>query len=572
MDLITKAFQVLQYAAHADENVDVLLNIENVTDHLIEGVTVKLYLSHNSWISTGDYEIGSYDIHSIASNAQSGVTSANLHFPTADHEFWLDKGNGTYYIGALIANYNAIDLVSQDAYQQFVTHDAIDITELYIPGDPPIDRGENYIDLVGSYFNATPADGDHRLSPGESLNIDYKIANQEDRHAEAFNVEFYLSSNSYISKNDLLIGTHQIESVNGLSSTDILNGTFQLPDANNEIWSHLDGTYYIGMMIDRAHQVPEFSHLNNQNQGQYLDSDTVKVVGTNIHKEADLISAGLQVISDHSRLKPGDLFQVQYDVLNAGSGDAPFFANNFYLATEEFVNSHQQINDGDIDFHNLYGLLGDRDSFLIQLGPYEHAGTQDVILQVPYNVAAGEYYLVMQTDDYDEVPETNEYNNIDYVKIDIEGSGDLFNQHLDILDDVSEDKPLKPGEIFTAEYEVVNQGGEDIPFSATHFYLLTEDYLNEHQTIQVEDINNLDLFALYGDFYTEVITLEAGESTGKREISLEVPHNIEPGKYFLGIHSDVFEEVDEPNELNNSLFAPVGDYVELYIADEIGDI
>ena len=209
---------------------------------------------------------------------------------------------------------------------------------------------------------------------------------------------------------------------------------------------------------------------------------------------------------------------------------------------------------------------------MIQLGPYEHTGTQDVILQVPYNVAAGEYYLVMQTDDYDEAPETNEYNNIDYVKIDIEGSGDLFNQHLDILDNVSEDNPLEPGELFTAEYEVVNKGGADIPFSATHFYLLTEDYLNEHQTINVKEIDNLDLFALYGDFYTEVITLEAGESTGKREISLEVPDDIAPGKYFLGIQSDVFEEVDEPNELNNSLFAPTGDYVELYIGDGIGDI
>ena len=147
--------------------------------------------------------------------------------------------------------------------------------------------------------------------------------------------------------------------------------------------------------------------------------------------------------------------------------------------------------------------------------------------------------------------------------------GDLFNQHLAVLDNVSEDNPLQPGEIFSAEYEVINQGGEDVPFSATHFYLLTEDYLNDHETINVEDIDNIDLYALYGDQFTGVISLEAGESTGKQEISLQIPDEIEPGKYFLGIQSDVFAEVEESNELNNSLFAPVEDYVEIHIGDVI---
>ncbi len=577
MDLITKTFQVLPYSAHGDEKVDVLFNIENVTDALIEGIEVKFYLSHNSWISTGDYEIGFYDIPSIARDAQSGVIRANLHLPPADHEFWLDNGDATYYIGALIANNNAIDLVSSEAYQQFVTHDAIDITEFNIPEDVSEDvsvaSDQDFIDLVGSHFSVATSDGDHRVYPGEAVDIAYQIANQEGRHAGEFNVEFYLSSNFFISGDDVLIGTHQIDSVDRLSSTDILNGTFQLPDASHEIWSNFDGTYYIGMIIDGVHQVSEFSHLNNQNQGQYLDSDTVEVVGTHIHEGADLIGAGLHIVDEVSQnkpLKPGDLFHVQYGALNAGSGDAPYFANNFYIATEHFVNTHQQITGQDIDFHDLYGLLGDRDSFLIALEPYDYTGTQDITLQVPYNVSAGKYYLVMQTEDYNEVHETNEFNNIiDYVEIYIDGPGDLFNQHLAVLDENSEDDPLLPGEVFTAEYEVVNKGGEDVPFSATHFYLFSEEYLNENNEIKVADIDNKDLFVLYGDQYTEVITLGAGHSTGKREISLQVPHDIEPGKYFLGIQSDVFEEVNEDNELNNSLFAPTEDYVAVYIGDEL---
>ena len=558
-DLTNSYFNIVSGGDKAGGTVNLEYSAANLSHIKSGSFSVKFYISNNEYISTHDIEIGSYDFTSgLAAYGTTGVINQSFTLPSEDHEFWKYKGNGTYFFGAIIDphNNNSEFSKSNNANVGYkFDSDASAVLDL------------KFIDLVGSYFSATPADGDHRLHPGELVNIDYQITNQDILHAGVFNVEFYLSSNPYISKNDVLIGAQEINSVNGLSTTDILNGTYQLPDASHEIWSNLDGTYYLGMIIDRTHQVQEFTHLDNQNQGQYLDTDTVEVVGTNIAEGADLISARLQIISDHSRLRPGDIFSVQYDVLNAGGGNAPYFANNFYIATEDFANSYQQIENQDLDSHDLYGLVGDRDSFLIALEPYNYTGTQDIILKVPQDISAGKYYLVMQTDDYDEVAENNELNNIDYVEIYIDGPGDLFNQHLAILDDVSEDQPLQPGEIFSAEYEVVNKGGEDVPFSATHFYLLTEDYLNEHETINVEDIDSIDLYALYGNIFTEVITLEAGESTGKQEISLQIPHDIEPGKYFLGIQSDVFEEVDEDNELNNSLFAPVEDYVEIFIND-----
>ena len=179
----------------------------------------------------------------------------------------------------------------------------------------------------------------------------------------------------------------------------------------------------------------------------------------------------------------------------------------------------------------------------------------------------------MQTDDYDEVAETNEFNNLNYVDIYIDGPADLLGKHLEVLENVSEDIPLSPGEVFTVKYEVVNKGGEDVPFSATHFYLFTEDYLNENQpifgTIEVKDIDNEDLYVLYGDQFSEIITLGPDDSTGKQEINLEVPHDINPGKYFLGMQNDVYDEVQEPNEFNNSLFGIGKDYVEVFIGGKI---
>ena len=569
-DLTNSYFNIVSGGHGAGKNVKVEYSAANLSHVKTGRFAVGFYISDNEYISTNDALIGYHEFtHGLDAYGDTGILNHYLTLPSADHEFWKYKGNGTYFIGAIVDPGNFRHEYSESNNANVGYKFDSDVTAI-------LDL--KFTDLAGSYFATNSSDGDHRLSPGEAVNIDYQLTNYQNRHSGAVNVDFYLSSNSYISKNDIHLGTHQVHNVPGVGSTDVLKATYSLPDASHEIWSNLDGTYYIGMKIDGEHYVSEVSHRNNQNQGQYLDYDTVKVVGTDYYGEShsrDLIGAGLQIISDHSRLKIGDYFHVQYDVLNAGSVHAPYFANNFYLATEDYIHSHPIIDPNDIDHHNLYGLFGDRDSFLIDLEPYEHTGTKDIKLQVPYNISAGKYYLVMQTDDYNEFHEINEYNNIDYVEIYIDGPGDLYNRHLEILDEVSEENPLLPGESFSAAYEVVNKGGEDVPFSATHFYLFTEDYLHQHQTINVEDINHIDLYALYGDYYTEVITLEAGHSTGIQEISLDIPYDIEPGKYYLGMQSDVFEEVHESNEYNNSLYAPVGhygDYVEIYIGDEFLDI
>ena len=563
-DLTNSSFNLISGDYRPGGTVTLEFSTANLSPTAANPFSVGIYLSNNEYISTNDFPIGFYNVNSgLTGYGDTGIIRQSVTLPDASHPFWNHKGNGTYFFGAIADPTNSHAERKESNNSNF---------GLKFDSDSHIVSGLTFTDLTGGYFSASPADGDHRLYPGESVNIDYQIVNQEGLNAGAFNVDFYLSRDPYISSNDSYIGTHQVNGVNGFSSTEILNGTFQLPDASNEIWSNFDGTYYLGMIIDGANQVVEISHTNNQNQGQYLDSDTVEVIGTNLPGGADLISGGLRIVDDVSAqnaLRPGDVFDVEYSVVNSGDGKAPFFANNFYLATEEFLNSHSQITASDIDFNDLYGFLGDRDSFLIELEPHDYTGTQDITLRVPFNVSAGKYYLVMQTDDYNEVEETNEFNNLAFVDIYIDGAGDLFNQHLDILDDVSEDNPLQPGELFTAEYEVVNKGGENVPFSATHFYIFTEEYLNRNNEIQVEDIDQEELFVLYGDRFTEVITLEPGASTGKQEISLQIPENIEAGKYFLGIQSDVFDEVDEPNELNNSLFPPVGDYVEIYIGDGV---
>ena len=578
-DLTNSYFNLVSGDYQAGGTVNVEFSAANISHVATNPFSVGIYISNNEYISTHDTLIGTYDFTTgLASYGDTGIVQHSVTLPDGDSEFWKYKGNGTYFIGTIVDPNNA-----QAEYKESNNSNL----GYKLDSDAHVVSGLTFTDLVGGYFKADSGD-DNRLSPGESVNIAYQIANQEANGAGPFTVEFYLSSTRnpsftpYISENDVLIGTQEIASLNGFSITDILNGSFQLPDIDHPIWSDSDGTYSVGMIIDRTHQVNELSHLNNQNQGQYLDSDTIEVIGTNDELDgADLRGASLIITDDVSEENPldaGENFHIEYSVINTNGVDAPFFANEFFIVEKDVLDHIQNLSPSDVDNHTIYGAFGDQGSALMKLGPYDYSGEQGVTLQVPENISAGNYALVMQTDVFDEVHETNEFNNISYVDIYINSAGDLFNEHLSIVEDVSEESPLKPGDFFTAEYEVVNKGGEDIPFFASHFYLMSPEFAGQNFEIEFSDIEyNVpsfeplfnDPYPLYGDFFSEVINLEAGDSTGRQQITLQVPEDIEPGKYILGIKSDVFDEVDEPNEFNNCLFDITKDYVELYISDDI---
>ena len=585
-DLTNSYFNVASGGNTPGATLDVEFSASNLSHVAADPFSVGIYISNNEYISTNDLLIGTYDITTgLASYSDTGIIPHSVTLPDENSEFWRTKGNGTYFIGTITDPGNAHSEFTELNNSNLGYKLDSDVTAI---------TGLTFTDLIGSSFAASPADGDSQLFPGELVSIDYQIGNQEERGAGEFEVEFYFSSNAYISPNDVLIGTHQVDGLDGLTTTDILNGTFELPDASHEIWSKLDGTYYFGMIIDGAQQVVEVSHQNNQNQGQHLDSDTVEVIGTNIGGEdgslADLIGVDLEIvdgISENNVVEPGAEIDVQYSVLNAGGNFAPFFANEFFIVERDLLDTIQNLSVADVNYDTIQNLFGDEGSAFIQLEPYEFTGEQDVTLRIPENISAGHYAVVMQTDVFDEVFESNEFNNIIYTDVSIEGP-DLHNEHLSLVEHFTEENPLIPGETFTAEYEIVNGGTEDIPFFAAHFYLVTEEFKNSNFDIEFSDIEynpNInspdfdpdsdplftDVFPLYGDEFTEVITLGAGHSTGRQSIHLEIPedYNIAPGTYYLGLQSDVFDEVNEPNEFNNSLVGPTTDFVEVYIGEDV---
>jgi hypothetical protein len=127
------------------------------------------------------------------------------------------------------------------------------------------------IDLSGDYFNVIK----EPLEAGESFDSQFRIQNTEASNAGAFNVGFYLSTDSNITTSDKFLGNHYLSGLAGNSDTGTLLKNLTLPDASDSIWSQGDGNYYVGMVVDRYNQVSETNETNNSSNRHLGDYDAV---------------------------------------------------------------------------------------------------------------------------------------------------------------------------------------------------------------------------------------------------------------------------------------------------------
>ncbi|WP_254568931.1 Calx-beta domain-containing protein, partial [Oscillatoria sp. HE19RPO] len=93
------------------------------------------------------------------------------------------------------------------------------------------------IDLSGEYFNVIQ----EPLKAGESFDSQFRIQNTEASDAGAFNVGFYLSTDSNITTSDKFLGNHYLSGLAGNSDTGTLVKNLTLPGASDGIWSQGDG-------------------------------------------------------------------------------------------------------------------------------------------------------------------------------------------------------------------------------------------------------------------------------------------------------------------------------------------
>src|SRR5438874_1062770 len=128
-------------------------------------------------------------------------------------------------------------------------------------------------DLLGTSFDVTP----DSLDKDPTITINFTVKNQNGipflDDAGAFDVDFYVSSNSTISSADDFIGSSDFTGLGaGKSVSRSVQFTSGMPSVDP---FHDDNQYFIGMFIDRIDVVSESDETNNRNRGQGLDRDNV---------------------------------------------------------------------------------------------------------------------------------------------------------------------------------------------------------------------------------------------------------------------------------------------------------
>ncbi|MBR8829228.1 MAG: hypothetical protein DSM107014_15240 [Gomphosphaeria aponina SAG 52.96 = DSM 107014] len=259
-DLASKFFNVIDEPLTAEDSFNVEYEIENQGGG-VEKVTVSFYISTNYWISTNDQLLESFELDNLAANSSTGVQSINLNLPGEENSFW--QGNQTYYIGMIVDSNNEIE-ESNEANNanrgEFIDYDRVDVS---------IGSG---IDLTGNFFNVI----EEPLNSGDSFNVDFGIENNSETDGGAFNVNFYISTNDWISTNDQYLGTVEFDNLTANGSTEIENINLTLPGGDDSFWEG-SGAYYIGMVIDPNNSLEESFKDNNANRGEFIDFDKIEI-------------------------------------------------------------------------------------------------------------------------------------------------------------------------------------------------------------------------------------------------------------------------------------------------------
>ncbi|MDJ0648291.1 MAG: CARDB domain-containing protein [Xenococcaceae cyanobacterium MO_188.B19] len=426
-------FNVAQKSANMGDKVHIIFSLDNLASAVAEDVEVEFYLSPNDLISTTDLKLGSFTVDNIPGEGNSGNQIVGFDLPPDSENLWRIQENGTYSVGMIIPGNNESNRVTNfytGNKSQFVNYDQINITNASDGSDQDtVERKDvTSIDLMGEEFRVVQ---DKLLHPADFIDINFKILNQGQTNAGGFTVEFYLSNNEYISHHDIKLGSVDISSLAGASSTELLAEKYQLPDADHEIWDEVDGTYHVGMLINRDNQVQEHTQLNNNNQAQFIDSDNIFVAEL---ESKDVFGIDFNVVEEASEanpLVPGQNINLEYELYNQGSEDVEFSAVGFYLFTEDYLKNNQQLSYNEIENKNpdIHFVFGDRDSTFLEISPDETTRKRTLEVQLPDNwdtfnrVGDGYYYMGILSDQWEEVVEANEQNNslfgelIDYEKV-----------------------------------------------------------------------------------------------------------------------------------------------------------
>ena len=212
---------------------------------------------------------------------------------------------------------------------------------------------------------------------GNTVGTSCYIQNQGNSTATSSNVGYYLSTNTVLDANDvLLLNAPGTALVAGGYSSRYNNVTIPAGTAA--------GSYYVLFVADPTNVVAESNETNNVTSASLL-----------------LLAPGVDLIPQQPQLSatnatPGFGIQGGCSIINSGTSTASSSTMGFYLSTD------QTLDASDVLLATTTGAA---------LGSGQ-ASLRGATLVVPTGTAAGSYYVLFVADPANAVAETNEANNV----------------------------------------------------------------------------------------------------------------------------------------------------------------
>ncbi|GGG29882.1 CARDB domain-containing protein [Hymenobacter glacieicola] len=219
--------------------------------------------------------------------------------------------------------------------------------------------------------------GNTNVAPGNVFTVSSYITNTGNAVATNATVGYYLSSNTVLDANDVLIGNSPGGSLSGNASSNRY-ASLTVP-ANTAV-----GTYYLLFVADYLNQETETNETNN------VASATLRIV-----------PAGVDLIVSQTSLSrtvgaPGTGVSAYSTVVNQGTTAASISGVGFYLSTDAVFSSNDV-------------LLGSAPGGYLPANDYSGRSS---FLTIPATTTAGSYYLLFVADHLSQETETNETNNV----------------------------------------------------------------------------------------------------------------------------------------------------------------
>jgi len=555
-ELKGKSISVANQEITPGEKIDLSFVVENESPAIANPFSIDVYLSPGIGIDVkGAVKLGTYDIRDITDgNGDTGVKSFKYPTPDLGDPVW-EKGDGNYYI--------AFDIDSQKEVQETREGnnsrlgEGLDYTAFGVTGL------NTAADLVVKNFEA-PANA----KAGDTVTVEYEIVNEGGAEADLFASGVYLFGANYLADNESLnledapeifpfIGdrTASAISLEAGDTTGMMTTEITLPES----WAGYsgDGDYYLGVEVDPYDDVVESSDINNSLTKAGIDYQAIALEAP-IDNTVDLVGTYFEVVQD--QIVPGQKFDLGFTVKNEGLATTNPFVFDLYLSQDENISAEEDFRLGSYDIRD--GLDGEEDTG-IKSFRYTAPDGEEAF----WDGGDGTYYAGMIIDPNDDIVESNEDNNseqgmgLDYGSTEVTGLEKIAELEAKSFDVKSEN--IEVGSDFEVSYEILNNGTESADLFGAGFFIFDEDYLMNSDALSIDDVPQA--YFLNGDRANATISLEAGESTGMMTTTLTMPENWAgfaggSGDYYIGLATDVYGDIAESNEMNNSLIGMDTDY------------